>query len=118
MPACLRPTRARVDGFMAYPTFEPLESRTLLSTTSIERVSVDSSGMPADAHSDTSAISADGRFVAFLSTADNLVAGDTLGHRSVFLRDRQFGTTARVSVAIGGGEPDGNCFDPSISSDG
>ena len=32
-------------------------------------------------------ISADGRYVAFQSTADNLVVGDTNGHSNVFVKD-------------------------------
>src|SRR5438067_11090755 len=44
-----------------------------------ERVSVDSAGTQADAESASPALSADGRFVAFSSSATNLVPGDTNG---------------------------------------
>jgi Tol biopolymer transport system component len=66
----------------------------------------------------TPSISAAGRFVAFESSASNLVAGDTNGTRDVFVRDRTNGTTERVSVATGGAQ--GNSFsgDPAISADG
>src|SRR5688500_15050824 len=47
-------------------------------------------------------ISADGRFVAFESSASNLAAADTNGRPDVFVRDRELGTTTRVSVATGG----------------
>jgi Ca2+-binding RTX toxin-like protein len=43
-------------------------------------------------------ISADGRFVAFHSDADNLVTSDSNGGRDVFVRDLQSGTTTLVSV--------------------
>lgn len=43
-------------------------------------------------------VSADGRYVAFSSGSANLVAGDTNMSLDVFLRDRQAGTTVRVSV--------------------
>ena len=45
-------------------------------------------------------ISADGRYVAFHSWANNLVAGDTNVHPfyDVFVRDTQLGTTTRVNV--------------------
>ena len=43
-------------------------------------------------------ISGDGRFIAFQSSAANLVAGDTNGVADVFVRDRALGTTERVSV--------------------
>ena len=45
------------------------------------RVSVSSSGAEAQGDSDDPAISADGRYVAFVSDAANLVAGDTGGYR-------------------------------------
>ena len=50
------------------------------------------------------AVSADGRYVAFLSDSTNLVAGDTNGKEDVFVRDRTGGTTTRVSVATGGAQ--------------
>jgi Tol biopolymer transport system component len=47
-------------------------------------------------------LSADGRFVAFRSTASDLVANDTNGTDDVFLRDLRTGTTTLVSVNQGG----------------
>ena len=41
------------------------------------------------------------------SDATNLVAGDTNAKRDIFVRDRQAGTTTRVSVATGGGQVTG-----------
>jgi hypothetical protein len=71
-----------------------------------ERVSVDSSG--AEANGDDYAwgggISADGRWVVFGGYASNLVANDTNALRDVFVRDRETGTTERVSVDSAGGE--------------
>jgi Tol biopolymer transport system component len=64
------------------------------------------------------AISADGRYVTFDSSAANLVAGDTNGAQDVFVRDRTAGTTQRVSVAGGGGQADDESFASSISADG
>ena len=40
----------------------------------------------------------DGRYVAFVSTATNLVADDTNNIADVFVRDLQAGTTTLVSV--------------------
>ena len=54
---------------------------------STTRVSVDSSGAQAGSASQMTAISADGRYVAFVSSATNLVAGDTNGVADVFVRD-------------------------------
>jgi Tol biopolymer transport system component len=64
------------------------------------------------------AISADGRFVAFSSSASNLVAGDTNGTWDVFVRDRVAGTTERVSVDSAGAESDGQSWWPALSGDG
>jgi hypothetical protein len=63
-------------------------------------------------------LSADGRYVAFSSEANNLISGDTNGTADVFVRDRQGGTTERVSVATGGTQSIGESLLPSISSDG
>jgi hypothetical protein len=52
-----------------------------------ERASVDSGGAQPDGSNLGSALSPDGRFVAFFSLASNLVAGDANGVGDVFLRD-------------------------------
>lgn len=63
-------------------------------------------------------ISDDGRYVAFDSTADNLVSGDTNGETDVFVRDRQTGQTTRVSVADDGTQGNERSWFSSISADG
>ncbi|MEQ8842558.1 MAG: hypothetical protein RIB98_16370 [Acidimicrobiales bacterium] len=63
-------------------------------------------------------VSADGRYVAFVSTGADLVAGDTNGTEDVFVRDRVAGTTERVSVTNGGGQSAGTASQPSVSADG
>lgn len=83
-----------------------------------ELVSVSSSGGTGSNHSGRPAISADGRFVAFDSTADDLVPGDTNGTRDVFVRDRKTGTTTRVSVAGDGSQLAEGGYWPSISANG
>src|SRR6266404_4977766 len=89
-----------------------------------ERVSVTSGGTEGNGASLGSALSADGRFVAFDSAATDLVAGDTNGVSDVFVHDRQTGTTERVSVASGGAQGDGSsgligfAFPPALSADG
>jgi Tol biopolymer transport system component len=71
-----------------------------------------------DAFSPT--ISADGRFVAFGSSATNLAPEDTDAVTDVFVRDLQTGTTLLASRAGGAGGPKGNGFsdEPSIAGDG
>ena len=63
-------------------------------------------------------ISADGRFVVFYSYASNLVDDDTNGVGDIFVRDRQAGTTIRVSLASDGSQGNGYSFEPAISEDG
>jgi Tol biopolymer transport system component len=66
------------------------------------RVSVGPGGQQANGGSFDTVISADGRFVAFVSYASNLVAGDTNDTSDVFVRDRVAKVTRRVSVGSGG----------------
>ncbi len=63
-------------------------------------------------------VSADGRFVAFASVAENLVAGDTNGVFDVFVRDRLTGTSQRISLRADGTESTCASVEPSLSSDG
>ncbi|MFZ2405828.1 MAG: hypothetical protein WAW41_11870 [Methylobacter sp.] len=88
------------------------------TTGSTARVSVDSSGLQATGHSQSPALSASGRYVAFSSDADNLVPGDTNGHSDVFVRDRTGGTTRRVSVDWAGGQIAEQSYVGAISADG
>jgi hypothetical protein len=89
-----------------------------------ERVDVSSGGAQANLGCDpeqcdsATAISADGRFVAFDSVASNLVAGDTNKTDDVFVRDRVAGTTERVSVSDGGAQVKGGSYVGAISADG
>ncbi|HEX2293888.1 MAG TPA: hypothetical protein VHN37_01110 [Actinomycetota bacterium] len=86
-------------------------------------VSLGSGGI-ANSYSDEAAISADGRYVAFLSAADNLVPHDTNAHyeRSLgvdgFVRDLVDEQTFRVTVGEGGQEGNDDAGDLSLSPDG
>ncbi len=83
-----------------------------------ERVSLDSGGMQGNGDSLNPSISADGRCVAFHSTATDLVSGDTNLWDDVFVRDRHSGTTERVSVGSGGTQGNSASRFASLSSDG
>ncbi|WP_229070233.1 hypothetical protein [Actinoplanes sp. DH11] len=83
-----------------------------------ERVSLTSGGGESNANSSGPTISDDGNRVAFRSEATNLVAPDTNGFVDVFLRDRQAGTTERVSLTSGGGEGNGDSDAGDLSGDG
>jgi Tol biopolymer transport system component len=84
----------------------------------IERVSVASDGSQGNSYSEKSAISSDGRYVAFSSFSSNLVSGDTNNNQDIFVHDRQTGKTTRVSLASDGTEANNNSFEPAIGGDG
>jgi Tol biopolymer transport system component len=67
-------------------------------TGTLELVSVSTTGGAGNGQAWNASLSADGRYVAFESTSSNLVVGDTNNQRDVFIRDRQLGTTERVSL--------------------
>jgi Tol biopolymer transport system component len=83
-----------------------------------ERVSIGPAGTEANEFSEGSTISANGRFIAFVSGADNLVAGDTNGIQDIFVYDRKTGTNTLVSVGPGGAQANGASYSTAISADG
>jgi Tol biopolymer transport system component len=82
------------------------------------RVSVSSTGIAGNGDSVQPMLGANGRYVVFVSLADNLVANDTNGRIDVFVHDLQQRTTDRVSVASDGRQANGSSYEPSISADG
>jgi hypothetical protein len=83
------------------------------------RVNVSSAGQQANADSAFSpAISANGQYVAFTSSASNLVVGDTNGTYDTFVHDRQTGQTQRVNVTSTGAQSSFGSRDVEISADG
>jgi Tol biopolymer transport system component len=82
-------------------------------------VSVNMNGVAGDGISTDPAISGNGRYVAFTSSADDLVPGDTNQAQDVFIRDLQAGTTTLVSVSPDGITPgNADSYSPQISTDG
>jgi Tol biopolymer transport system component len=116
--AALAPGDGNADGWDVF-----LKDR---ATGAIERVSVSSAGVGGNGNSSTEirgvALTPDARFVAFSSVSTNLVPGDTNNTSDIFLRDRQLGTTRRVSVATGGGQasaaPSFGSYGVALSDDG
>jgi Tol biopolymer transport system component len=88
------------------------------TTSTIERVDVSSNGELADGPAFNLAISADGRFVAFDTSAGNLVAGDGDQAQDVFVHDRQTGRTEGISTRRRTDTFTGQSFLNSISADG
>ncbi|MFI5494351.1 TolB family protein [Actinoplanes sp. NPDC051859] len=80
-------------------------------------VSRPAAGGQANDQSIDPSISADGRFIAFTSLADNLVPGDA-NLSDVFVRDMQTGTVTLASVSNTGEQANGNAGEPKISADG
>src|SRR5207244_3637084 len=83
-----------------------------------ERISVSSSGAQGNDGSVSPSISADGRYVAFVSRSTNLVSGDTNAQYDVFVRDRLAGTTECVSVSTSGQLGNSASSGASMSADG
>ena len=75
-----------------------------------EIASLGTVGNQANSFSTNPSISADGRYVAFVSNADNLVPGDVNDTYDVFVRDLVDDTTEIVSISI-----DGNTLNTSMS---
>jgi trimeric autotransporter adhesin len=92
---------------------------------SVTLASIGLSSNPADGDSISPSISADGRYVTFLSSARNLVDSDTNGVVDVFVRDTCAGapsgctpSTQRVSVATDGTQANGPSTSATISATG
>jgi len=91
------------------------------NTGTTTRVSVASNGTQGNGSSGYwlgVSMTADGRYVAFHSGADNLVANDTNGNFDTFIKDRVTGSVTRVSVASNGTEGNDDSSYPTISADG
>ncbi len=89
------------------------------STGETTRVSVASGGGEANSSSGSMSLSGSGRYIAFSTSASNLVSGDSNNTTDVFVHDRATGQTTRVSVASSGAQASGGVSDlAAITSDG
>jgi Tol biopolymer transport system component len=82
------------------------------------RISVGADGAQASGESAYPAISGDGRYVAFASSASNLVAGDSNEAGDIFVKDRTSGALTCASISTSGTPAAGESYAPSISGDG
>ncbi|MCL4472921.1 MAG: hypothetical protein M1455_03125 [Actinobacteria bacterium] len=89
-----------------------------MQTREVTLESTSPAGVKGNAASSAPAISANGRYVAFHSDADNLVAGDNNDARDVFRKDTESGATTRISISSSGSEATGASEDASISDNG
>ncbi|MFN8220695.1 MAG: hypothetical protein U0S12_11280 [Fimbriimonadales bacterium] len=85
------------------------------TTTLISRSTL---GVIGDGASDNPSISADGRFVAFQSSASNFSTGLDITGPEIFVHDMQTGVTSKVSLATNGDPADFPSVEPQISADG
>lgn len=88
------------------------------NTATTTRISLATGGAQGNDTSWAAAISDDGRYIAFRSSAGNLVPGHTGMAYDIFLRDRTTGQTTAISVATDGTQANGESDWPSISADG
>ena len=95
----------------------------------IVRASVSTAGTQANGPSSTPSVSGTGRFIVFVSAADNLVANDTNGLPDIFFRDRDTDAdgifdeagaveTSRLNLGPGGVQADNASSSPAITPDG
>ncbi|MBN2839770.1 MAG: cell wall-binding repeat-containing protein [Coriobacteriia bacterium] len=91
-----------------------------LDTGEIERVDATTSGGESSTGVDFNYCDMDytGRFVAFMSRQTDIVDVEVGPDSQVYLRDTESDETTVVARALDGGPPDGQCYYPSMSSDG
>lgn len=83
-----------------------------------ERVSVGRNGAQANDASTSPTLSADGRYVAFVSKATNLDARDTSAVEDIYIHDRQTGQTSLASVSVTNTSSNLASSTPHLSADG
>jgi len=87
-------------------------------TKEIKRISISSDGEQANNYSLRPSISGDGRYIAFMSYASNLVENDHNHQLDVYVHDQQNKTTDLVSLSIDGVAGNTKSMNPIISSNG
>ena len=88
------------------------------TTGQVSRVSMGWDGSEGNGDSRTPSISGDGRYVAFRSSATNLVPGSMTVSKSIYVRDLQTGDNELVSETWDGFQESGGSWYPHISADG
>ena len=118
MPNDTNVDRFREEGNLVTEPASDVFVRDLARKTT-RRVSLSFTSAQANNHSFAPALSAAGRYVAFVSVATNLVRRDRNGRRpDVFVRDTIRGTTELVSVSSGERQGNAESGFPSVSADG
>jgi Tol biopolymer transport system component len=84
----------------------------------VRRMSVSTNGEEAEGSSTEASISPNGRYIAFVSDADNLIGNDGNGAPDVFVKNRLSGVTRRASIRSNGNEGSAPSERPSVADDG
>ncbi|WNJ88632.1 Ig-like domain-containing protein [Bosea sp. 685] len=90
------------------------------ATGEVRIVSTSAAGVAGDRQSTHPVFSPDGKSVAFVSAADNLVPGDTNGATDIFIKNLATGEITRVSTNSAGAQTDlgADSYNPVFSPDG
>lgn len=102
----------------ALSAFLVLGAAPAMAAPTTDRASLSSANVQGNSHSFQSTLSKKGRFVAFESAANTLIASDANGVQDIFVRNRQTGKTTRASVRSNGGEANASSTNPQISDSG
>jgi hypothetical protein len=98
------------------PGYQSIYVRDLQQSTT-EREDIAADGTPENGSASQPTVSADGRFVVFVSNATNLVSG-VPGNLQIYLRDRKTGQIRLVSVGMDGSPANDISTGPTLSADG
>ncbi len=104
-------TSAKTDGFSNIYVKN-------VGTGAVSLVTRGFNGEPANGDSFAPVYSPDGKKIAFVSRASNLVPGDTNGRLDVFMIDRRVGEIRRISTRSDRGQLDGNSSGVRFSPNG
>ena len=121
-----RPRRGSTKYFASRRVrFEALETRALMATDLVSAVDLSKVAATGDNGSSSPSLSADGRYIAFSSSASNLLANELSVDSNVstfppriYIKDATTGVVSIESMPTSGASPDGSSYDPSISGDG
>lgn len=87
-------------------------------TKTVKRISNGENSAEANGRSFRPTMSRDGRFIAYLSAASNLVANDSNGQADVFVTDQLSGQTERVNLDSAGQQANSGAWEARISDGG
>jgi Ca2+-binding RTX toxin-like protein len=88
-------------------------------TGQLTRVSTSAGGVQGNGNASDARLSADGKFVVFESSANNLAGGpDINGNPDIFIKNLQTGAISCVSLDLNGDYAIGMAYNPDVSADG